>query len=74
LGSRRSPRRNFFRIVGLLLLGLGLSCLTACGGSFSRPTPPTTTGVTPGSYLVQVIATDGTNTYYAVVPLVVNGN
>jgi hypothetical protein len=72
--SRRSPRRNFFRIVGLLLLALGLSYVTACGGSFTRPTPPPATGVTPGSYLVQVKASDGTNSYYAIVPLVVNGN
>jgi hypothetical protein len=75
LGCRRSRRRNFFRIVGLLLLGIGLSCVTACGGSFTRPTPPTNQGMTPGSYLVQVTATGNDNKpYYAVVPLVVNGN
>jgi hypothetical protein len=75
VGCRRSRRRNFFRIVGLVLLAIGLSYLTACGGSFTRPTPPATQGVTPGSYLVQVTATGNDNkTYYAVIPLVVNGN
>jgi hypothetical protein len=76
VGCRRSRRRNFFRIVGLLLLAIGLSYVTACGGgSFTRPTPPVNQGVTPGTYLIQVTATgDDHKTYIAVIPLVVNGN
>ncbi len=75
-GSRKSPRKNFFRFLGLILLILGLSYATGCGGSFtSTGTPPSSGGIAPGSYLVQVVATDqnGAN-YYAVVPLTVNSN
>jgi hypothetical protein len=79
-GSRKSPRRNFFRFLGLILLALGLSYSTGCGGSYSlTPSPTTGTGAAlPGTYLVQVIAFDGPNQtgnkYYAVVSVVVNSN
>ena len=75
VGSRKSPRRNFIRFIGLILLMVGVSYTTGCGGSFTRPPPPTG-GIAPGSYLIQVVATDSTQAnsakYYAVVPLVVN--
>ena len=72
LGNRKSPRRNFFRFLGMLLLIVGLAHAIGCGGSFTPP--PTVTGGPPvGNYLIQVVATDsnGTN-HYAVVPLTVN--
>ncbi len=73
VGSRKSPRRNFFRFLGLILLIVGLSYATGCGTGFI---PPTTTGgsvIPAGSYYVQVVATDGSGAaYYAVVPLTVN--
>jgi hypothetical protein len=78
-GSRKSPRRNFFRFLGLILLFAGISYATGCGGNgFVRPSSPTSTGgLTHGNYLVQVVAYDQNDTgktkpYYAVVPLVVN--
>jgi hypothetical protein len=72
-GSRKSPRRNFFRFIGLILLTVCLSYATGCGGSFTRPPPPGSGGIAAGSYLVQVVATDQNGAkYYAVVPLVVN--
>jgi hypothetical protein len=73
-GSRKSPRRNFFRFLGMILLIVGLSYATGCGGNGF--TPPTTTSVTSnlnGSYYVQVVATDQNGApYYAAVPLTVN--
>ncbi len=76
VGGRKSPRRNFFRFIGLILLIVGLSYATGCGTGF---TPPTTTGASvlpAGSYYVQVVATDNQTPtpamYYAVVPLTVN--
>ena len=73
VGGRKSPRRNFFRFLGMFLLIVGLSYATGCGTGF---TPPTTTGgsvLPPGSYYVQVVATDQNNVqYFAVVPLTVN--
>jgi hypothetical protein len=76
IGRRNSPRRNFFRFIGLLLLIVGISHVTSCGGSFTRPAAPSSSGLQPGSYLVQVVATDqnGAGPYYAVVPLIVNAN
>jgi hypothetical protein len=72
LGNRKSPRRNFFRFLGMLLLIVGLSHAIGCGGSFHRPTS-VTTGTTPGSYLIQVVATDSNKQVHSVVvPLVVN--
>jgi len=77
VGSRKSPRKNFFRFIGSILLIVGISfAATGCGGSFTRPTAPPTSGFSlgAGSYFIQVIATDqnGVSQYYAVVPLTVN--
>lgn len=74
LGAGRSQRRNLLRLLSLLLLALGISCASGCGGSFNPGTTGTTqTGIAAGSYLVQVVATDSSgNKYYAEVPLVVN--
>jgi hypothetical protein len=80
MGSRKSPRRNFFRFIGLILLLVGASYAgSGCGGSFTQTGgEPNTGGLAPGSYLVQVVAYDGAgqtgNKYYAVVPLTVNSN
>ena len=75
IGGRKSARKNFFRFLGLVLVFVGLSYATGCGGNgFKRPSTPTSSGgMAAGSYLVQVVATDQTNKaqYYAVVPLVV---
>ena len=72
-GSRKSPRRNFFRFIGMIVLTVVLSYAAGCGGSFTRPPPPAAGGIAAGSYLVQVVATDQNGAkYYAVVPLVVN--
>jgi hypothetical protein len=71
--SRRgSPRRNFFRFLGMIVLLIGIGNAIGCGsGGFTRP-PTQTGGATSGSYLVQVVATDSNGVhYYAVVPLVV---
>jgi hypothetical protein len=72
VARRNSPRRNFFRFLGMLLLVVGLANTIGCGGSFTRPTP-ITGGPPTGTYLIQVVATDsnGVN-HYAVVPLTVN--
>jgi hypothetical protein len=75
VGSRRSPRKNFFRFLGLILLLVGVSYASGCGGSFTSTSKSTNTGIAPGSYLVQVVATDQNgNTYYAAVPLDVSAN
>jgi hypothetical protein len=73
LGGGRSRRKNLFRLFSLMLLAMGFSLATGCGGSFTRPTPLQLAGISAGSYLVQVVATDSSgNKYYAEVPLVVN--
>jgi len=74
LGSRKSPRKNFFRFLGLILLLVGASCAaTGCGGSFNQPGGGGTSALAGNSYLVQVVAKDPAgNPYYAVVPLTVN--
>lgn len=80
IGSRKSPRRNFFRFIGMFLLMVAASyAFTGCGGSFTQTgTQPNSGGLGQGSYLVQVIAYDGPNQtgnqYFAVVPLTVNAN
>jgi hypothetical protein len=78
LGHRKSPRRNFFRFLGLILLAVGLGNAIGCGGGSFTPPPRPTGGIAPGSYLIQVVATDSSKPnsakYYAVVPLVVNPN
>jgi hypothetical protein len=75
VGSRKSPRRNFFRFLGLILLLVGVSYASGCGGSFTSSSTTTTSGIGPGSYLVQVVGTDqnGSN-YYAAIPLDVSSN
>jgi hypothetical protein len=74
LGVGKSQRRNFFRFIGLILLIVGLSFGTGCGGSFSQTGETTTTlKIAKGNYLVQVVAKDQNGvSYYAVVPLTVN--
>jgi large repetitive protein len=82
LGSRKSPRRNFFRFIGLILLMVGVSyAVTGCGGSFTQTGSQVSSGglgTNDSPYLVQVIAYDGPNQtgneYFAVVPLTVNAN
>jgi len=75
VGSRKSPRRNFFRFLGLIVLLVGASFASGCGGSFSSSSKTSSTGIAPGSYLVQVVATDqNNNNYYAVIPLEVSSN
>ena len=71
-GTRRSSRKNLLRFFGLILTLIGISYVTGCGGSFSGSNPPTATGISAGSYLVQVVATDSSGAnYYAEVPIVV---
>jgi hypothetical protein len=75
VGSRKSPRRNFFRFLGLIVLMVGISFVSSCGGSFNRSTTTTSTGIAAGAYLVQVVGKDQNSVkYYAVVPLVVNSH
>lgn len=75
VGTRKSPRKNFFRFLGLILLLVGVSYASGCGGSFTSTSQTTSTGIAPGSYLVQVVGTDQKgNKYYAVVPLDVSKN
>ena len=72
IGQRKSPRRNFFRFLGMLLLIIGLGHTIGCGGSFNRPTLPSSS-IPAGNYLIQVSGTGSdNNTYYAVVPVSVN--
>jgi len=75
VGSRKSPRKNFFRFLGLILLLVGVSYASGCGGSFTSTSKSTNTGIGPGTYLVQVVGTDQNgNKYYAAVPLDVSSN
>lgn len=75
VGSRKSPRKNFFRFLGLILMLVGASYATGCGGSFTSSSRSTSTGVPAGNYLVQVVGTDQSgNSYYGVVPLDVSSN
>jgi Bacterial Ig-like domain (group 3)/FG-GAP-like repeat len=75
VGSRKSPRRNFFRFIGLILLLVGASYATGCGGSFTSTSTTTSTGIPAGNYLVQVVAKDQNgNTYYGAIPLNVSSN
>jgi hypothetical protein len=72
IGQRKSPRRNFFRFLGMLLLVIGLGHTIGCGGSFNRPILPSSS-IPAGNYLIQVSGTGSdNNTYYAVVPVSVN--
>jgi len=75
VGSRKSPRKNFFRFLGLLLLLVGVSYASGCGGSFTSSSTTTTTGIAAGNYLVQVVGTDQNgNNYYSAIPLDVSAN
>ena len=77
VGSRKSPRKNFLRFLGLILLLVGVSYATGCGGSFTTTvsTKSPANGLAPGNYLVQLVAADQNgNAYYAVVPLDVSSN
>jgi hypothetical protein len=75
VGSRKSPRKNFFRFLGLILLLVGASYATGCGGSFTSKSTSTSTGIPAGNYLVQVVATDQNgNSYYGAIPLDVSSN
>jgi hypothetical protein len=75
VGSRKSPRKNFFRFLGLILLLVGVSYASGCGGSFTSTSTSTSTGIGSGTYLVQVVGTDQNgNSYYAAIPLDVSAN
>ncbi|HUD12231.1 MAG TPA: Ig-like domain repeat protein [Terracidiphilus sp.] len=75
VGSRKSPRRNFFRFLGLILLLVGVSYASGCGGNFTSSSTTTSTGIAAGNYLVQVVGTDQNSvSYYAVIPLDVSAN
>jgi hypothetical protein len=75
VGSRKSPRRNFFRFLGLILLLVGVSYASGCGGNFTSSSTTTTTGIAAGSYLVQIVGTDQNGvSYYAAIPLDVSAN
>jgi large repetitive protein len=75
VGSRKSPRKNFFRFLGLILLLVGASFATGCGGSFTSKSTSSSTGIPAGNYLVQVVATDQNgNSYYGAIPLDVSSN
>jgi len=73
-GSRKSPRKNLFRFLGMIVLLVGLSFTSGCaGGGFTQPPTPTANGIGPGTYVVQVVATDQAGQkYYAVIPLVIS--
>jgi hypothetical protein len=73
-GGSKSRRRRVLRYLSLTALGWAMVSATGCGGSFTRPPTPTVSGIAAGNYLVQVVAKDSSgNTYFAEVPLVVNG-
>ena len=75
VGSRKSPRKNFFRFLGLILLLVGVSYASGCGGSFTSSSTTTTTGLPAANYLVQVVGTDQNgNSYYSAIPLDVSAN
>jgi hypothetical protein len=77
VGSRKSPRRNLLRFLGLILLIVGVSYVSGCGGSFHSSVTSSSRGIAVNNYLVQVVATDNqtpANQFYAVVPLDVSGN
>ena len=72
-GSRKSPRRNFLRFIGaILLLAAASYTVTGCGGSYTTTgsaTPPSGK-LANGNYLVQVVGLDQNGaSYSAVVPL-----
>lgn len=72
-GGNRPTRRSLFACLGFLLLIVGLLSAVGCGGNATPPAVPRSGGISAGSYLVQVVATDQNGAkYYAVVPLVVS--
>jgi hypothetical protein len=59
----------------LILLLVGASFATGCGGSFTSKSTSSSTGIPAGNYLVQVVATDQNgNSYYGAIPLDVSSN
>jgi hypothetical protein len=73
-GRKNTPRGNFFRFIGLILLLVGVSYATGCGGGYTLTRQHGGGGLPTGNYLIQVVASDTSNTsdttpYYAVVPL-----
>jgi hypothetical protein len=70
-GGRRSPCRNFFRFLGVLILLFGIGNAIGCGGGGFTLSGQPHSGTTYGNYLVQVTGTDPSTgiSYYAVVPL-----
>lgn len=70
LGRKKSPRENFIRFIALILMFVGVSYVTSCGGNFKLPSTPAAGGIPNGNYLIQMVATDQNKAnYYAVVPL-----
>jgi hypothetical protein len=75
IGGRKSQHRNFFRFLGLVLLIVGLSYASGCGGSYTKPPTQPGLGISSGTYLVQVVATDQNGAkYFTAVPLDVSSN
>ena len=73
LGRRKMSGRHLARFLSLMVLIIFLSQAIGCGSNGFTTPPKPAGGTPPGSYLVQVIATDSSNNqYFAVVPLNVN--
>ncbi len=73
-GNKGSGRKSLFKLFLIALFALGIPFASGCGSSFSiSSTGTTSSGISPGTYLVQVVATDSSgNNYYSVVQLTVN--
>jgi hypothetical protein len=73
-GTKGSRRRNLLRLFSVVFLAFGISCAIGCGSSFGiTSSGNTSSGIGPGTYLVEVVATDSSGKkYYSVVQLVVN--
>ena len=68
--TRKSPRKNLFRILGSIALIMIFFYVGGCGGSFTPPQQPNTV-TPPGVYFVLIKAEDDGLDYYAMVPLTV---
>ncbi|MGC2638095.1 MAG: hypothetical protein WA294_13010, partial [Acidobacteriaceae bacterium] len=70
LGTKKSPRRNFFRFLGMFLVIVGMASLNGCGGNFTGPNISVKTPIPPGAYYIEAVANDSSgNPYYSVIPV-----